>query len=398
MTVPISGLAFLALLLASGCSRVSEVLTLDPIDASDETANPEGGSVASSTIDAGDTHSCATLRGALYCWGANDSGQLGLGDQLGRELPARVGSLSDWEEVTTGAHHSCARRSDGSDLCFGADEIGQLGAGVGADSLEPTPVLLPSPSTRLVTESNHACALLRDGALWCWGENLEGELGQGDAPPFSSQLAAIRVGADQDWIAVDTGQGDTCGLRGMGDLFCWGRNSASQLGLGDGAPRQIRVATRSDEATYRRIQTGQDSTCGIRTDGTLHCWGANVFANLGTGDRSAHSSAVQIGDKQDWAELSLDTFHSCAIDLAQHLFCWGRNAEGQLGTGDTDDRLSPTQVSGEGFVTIAVGRFHTCALKADDSVWCSGANESGELGVGDTERRNTFTALVFPQK
>jgi len=71
--------------------------------------------------------------------------------------------------------------------------------------------------------------------------------------------------------------------------------------------------------------------------------------------------------------------------------------EGQLGLGDTDDRLSPTLVTGEGFVQVAVGRFHTCVLKADDSVWCTGANDAGELGLGDTNRRNLLGPVQFPR-
>ena len=383
---------------ASACSRVSEVLTTIPSDAAVDAA-PDAGDPALFTLsklDAGTTHSCASLRGALYCWGDNESGQLGLGDDVDQNQPTRVGARVDWEEVTTGANHSCARRADGALFCFGANEIGQLGNATGLASLEPAEVTLPTGVSHVVTEINHTCAISNDAALWCWGENLEGQLGQADIAPKISSFGPIAVGTSHDWIAVDTGQGDTCGLRAGGDLYCWGRNTGFQLGLGEGAPIQTRVVTRSGDASYRRVQTGQDYSCGIRLDGALACWGLNAFANLGTGDRSQTKVAIQIGDKQDWTELSVDTFHSCAIDSARHLFCWGRNAEGQLGTGDTDDRLSPTQVEGEDFAQIAVGRFHTCALKVDESVWCTGANDQGQLGTGDGDRRSTFTELTFP--
>lgn len=409
MTSRVALVSLWAVLGLANCSRVSEVLTPVPSEAgvpvrdaaSDAPSPPdaqtgEAGTLTTSSIDAGDQHSCATLRGALYCWGDNQRGQLGVGDTTARPSPTRVGSLGDWAEVTTGKNHSCARRSDGSAYCFGANDIGQLGTAPLAQSLEPRRVTLPSPAAHIVTEANHVCVITDLGALLGWGENLEGELGQGDAPPFVSQFPPVAIGTDQDWTAVDTGQGDTCGLRGSGDLYCWGRNTSAQLGLGDGALQQTRAPTLVGTTTYRRIQAGQDHSCGIRNDGALDCWGQNQFGNLGTGDRAAHSSAIQIGTKQDWQAISLDTFHSCAIDLAQHLYCWGRNVEGQLGTGDNDDRLSPSQVPGEGFVQVAVGRFHTCALKADDSVWCTGADESGELGLGTTDRTATFSQLSFP--
>jgi alpha-tubulin suppressor-like RCC1 family protein len=280
-------------------------------------------------------------------------------------------------------------------FCFGANEIGQLGNdAVAQSSASPVPVALAAAAAHVVSEANHVCVITQNAALYCWGENLEGEIGQGAA--LVSQLPPSPVGTDQDWIAVDTGQGHTCGLRGAGDLYCWGRNSDSELGLGDGVPLQIRIPTQVGAATYSAVQAGQNHSCAIQADGALYCWGQNDFGNLGTGDRLSRTSPTQIGDKLDWVALSLDTFHSCAIDAAEHLFCWGRNQEGQLGLGDTDDRLNPSQVPGEGFSHIAVGRFHTCALKGDDSVWCTGANDSGQLGLGDTERRSAFTEVASP--
>jgi hypothetical protein len=399
------------MLLSVGCSHVSEVLTptLEPTHAPDAaaagassfdaTAGAAGAGLAPQatppSLDAGTGQTCLTLRGALYCWGDNQRGQLGLGDTDPRSLPTRVGTLADWLEVTTGASHSCARRADGSVFCFGANEIGQLGNdAVAQSSSSPVPVALAAAAAHVVSEANHVCVITQNAALYCWGENLEGEIGQGAA--LVNQLPPSQVGTDQDWIAVDTGQGHTCGLRGAGDLYCWGRNSDSELGLGDGALGQIRIPTQVGATTYAAVQAGQNHSCAIQADGALYCWGGNDFGNLGTGDRLSRTSPTQIGDKLDWVALSLDTFHSCAIDAAEHLFCWGRNQEGQLGVGDTDDRLNPSQVPGERFSHIAVGRFHTCALKVDDSVWCTGANDSGQLGLGDTARRSAFTEVASP--
>jgi len=412
-------LASFALLLGA-CSRVSEVLTPIPdrldagtggaLDATAPDAEPdatapdaapdaplgEPGMLTTSSVDVGFAHSCATLRGVLYCWGDNARGQLGVGDNSARTLPTRVGALTDWEQAAAGSAHSCARRSDGSVYCFGANDIGQLGLAGSEQRLVPATVALPDAVSAIVSEVNHVCAIAINGALVCWGENLEGEIGQGDGPPFISQFAPTAVGTERDWTAVDTGQGDTCGLRGGGQLYCWGRNTSSQLGLGDGGPEQTRTPTRVGDATYSRIHAGQDHTCGIRTDGSLDCWGLNTYGFLGLGDRAARTSPTQVGSKRDWLEISLAVFHTCAVDAAQHLYCWGRNVEGQLGLGDTEDRLSPTLVAGEGFVQVAVGQFHTCALKADDSVWCTGADDSGQLGLGDTERRNSFSRVTFP--
>ena len=91
--------------------------------------------------------------------------------------------------------------------------------------------------------------------------------------------------------------------------------------------------------------------------------------------------------------MSLDTFHTCAVDSNADLWCWGRNIEGQLGLGDIEDRVLPTKVQSGGWEQVAVGRFYTCAKKLDQSLWCTGENSVGQLGVGDTARRNEFTRV-----
>ena len=78
-----------------------------------------------------DTHACAvTDDGALWCWGANDAGQLGLGDREARKQPTQL-ELSDVAEVEVGYERTCALRRDGVVWCWGSDEAGALGIGDG---------------------------------------------------------------------------------------------------------------------------------------------------------------------------------------------------------------------------------------------------------------------------
>jgi alpha-tubulin suppressor-like RCC1 family protein len=212
----------------------------------------------------------------------------------------------------------------------------------------------------------------------------------------------LPTGAGAKWGAVAAGQGQACGIQASGSLWCWGRNSDGELGLGPGAPIQVRTPTRvgSDE-TWVSLDLGQDATCAVKNDGTLWCWGADTFGKLGAPvdpDASPPRFVVptQMGSDADWAQVSVDVFHACAVKLGGTLWCWGRNAEGQLGVGDITDRATPTQVgSAAHWSSVSVGRFHTCAEEIDHSVWCTGENVAGQLGTGDTARRNTFTAVAL---
>jgi alpha-tubulin suppressor-like RCC1 family protein len=65
----------------------------------------------------------------IYCWGRNDSGQLGDGTTTSRPHAELVAGLhGPVTSLATGAHHSCAL-VDGIAWCWGANDRGQLGDG-----------------------------------------------------------------------------------------------------------------------------------------------------------------------------------------------------------------------------------------------------------------------------
>jgi hypothetical protein len=73
-------------------------------------------------------HSCAIDRqAALWCWGRNVEGQLGVGDRELRETPVLVGH--GYVGVAVGRFTTCAMGEDGSLSCTGGNDMGQLGTG-----------------------------------------------------------------------------------------------------------------------------------------------------------------------------------------------------------------------------------------------------------------------------
>ncbi|NWW56969.1 HERC5 ligase, partial [Ifrita kowaldi] len=81
-------------------------------------------------IAAGGAHSITvSLSGAVYSWGKNSFGQLGLGDTKDRDCPSYVGALEHWKTVfiSCGADHTAALSKEGLVCTFGAGGSGQLG-------------------------------------------------------------------------------------------------------------------------------------------------------------------------------------------------------------------------------------------------------------------------------
>jgi alpha-tubulin suppressor-like RCC1 family protein len=90
------------------------------------------------TVSAGPGHTCAVRRnGKLYCWGADFYGEIGDGAELPNTIrvssPARVGTFEDWATASVGETHSCGVRKNAKLYCWGGDDNGQVGDGNNPD-------------------------------------------------------------------------------------------------------------------------------------------------------------------------------------------------------------------------------------------------------------------------
>ncbi|MGB7538675.1 MAG: hypothetical protein WBM17_09065 [Anaerolineales bacterium] len=93
-------------------------------------------------VAVGWNHTCGITRnGGLLCWGWNYYGQLGDGTKASRSAPVEVYGLSQGvEALSVGWRHTCAVTDLGALKCWGANESGQLGDGTSLDSQAPQTV------------------------------------------------------------------------------------------------------------------------------------------------------------------------------------------------------------------------------------------------------------------
>jgi len=203
---------------------------------------PEGLTVAQ--VSAGGYHSCLLAGdGGVWCFGDNTYGQLGDGTNTPSNVPVQVSDFPGLvREICSGFDHNCAELTDGSVYCWGYGGDGQLGQG--SFSNTDTPVLAalaPDLALHLACGNDHTCAVLTTGAMACWGDNEDGGLGNGT---FSDSNVPVDViGLPGPVLAASAGNLHTCALLFSGEIFCWGGNTAGQLGLGDfedyTAPRSV---------------------------------------------------------------------------------------------------------------------------------------------------------------
>jgi alpha-tubulin suppressor-like RCC1 family protein len=69
-----------------------------------------------------------TAGGAAHCWSEDEVGALGIGSMLHRSEPAAVAGWLSFANLDAGSrHHTCGRATNGAVYCWGSDGAGQLG-------------------------------------------------------------------------------------------------------------------------------------------------------------------------------------------------------------------------------------------------------------------------------
>jgi alpha-tubulin suppressor-like RCC1 family protein len=206
-------------------------------------------------IALGENHACALLEGGdVRCWGASALGQLGYGNTASigdNEAPSQAGPVplgAKAKQIGVGGNHACALLEDGAVRCWGANGSGQLGNngvepvgdGETPDAGSPVDLGPGAKAVQIALGSNHTCALLEGGAVRCWGGNDVGQLGYGHRNNIGdnespASPAAVDVGAVGGAAVTQLAAGfnHTCALLDDDSVRCWGGNEFGQLGLGN---------------------------------------------------------------------------------------------------------------------------------------------------------------------
>lgn len=349
---------------------------------------------ALSSVAAGVHNTCAiAASGELFCWGDNTRGQVGVGNTDPQPLPVLV-DPGPWSSVAIGQFHVCGLKSDGSLWCWGGNARGQLGLDMSGDRSTPQQIASPTLEwSAIAAGTKHTCALTADARLYCWGRGTEGQLGLGDGLD-SRGPAQIDVGSEA-LRSVDLGGDHSCAIDARSKLWCWGENNLGQLGLGDLALRLEPVALDLGEDVHS-VAAGGDHTCALMTSGDVLCFGRNSDGQLGIddSDNDHHANPQTLAYSLTLDAVGLGSRHSCGLEGGA-LWCWGSGDLGQLGLGDQRRKFSPRKLdTAEDWLSVVGGRSHTCALRSDGSLYCWGSNDVGQLGVGPGTAERSLPASV----
>lgn len=251
------------------------------------------------TVTAGLNHTCGlTVDSLAYCWGRNLRGQLGVGvgDTTQRLIPVAVAGGLHFASLRAMAWHTCGVTGAGAAYCWGMNDSGQLGDGTQIFRYTPvavkgglTFVTVSTPADPDVSLSDggdgfHTCGLTSGGAAYCWGSNSSGQLGDG-----TTTQSLIPVAVVGPLFAEMSG---ACGRTGAGAAYCWGYNAHGEVGDGTTTQRLTPVPV-TGGLTFTALSGVHGHPCGLAA-GIMYCWGWNGVGALGDGTTTSRSSPTPV--------------------------------------------------------------------------------------------------------
>ena len=252
----------------------------------------------------GDHYAMLYNDGALYMWGDNEFGQLGIGR---------------W---------SCMENSI---LYNGIDDPNYLNTN--------DPIKIMDNVTDVSLDFAYSAAITQKGDLYMWGDNYCGQLGIGStdacySPTFVMEnIASVNVGYDRSAaITVD------------GDLYMWGENEYGELGIGStNTCYSPTFVMENVESVFIRSSW----TYAITEDGELYIWGENIYNN-GSDNNAPMAAELGVYENNDGEKLitvptkimdnvSNIVGNNAAITKDGSLCVWGNSEYDRLAINNGDE-------------------------------------------------------------
>ncbi|PNF22147.1 putative E3 ubiquitin-protein ligase HERC4 [Cryptotermes secundus] len=231
-------------------------------------------------ITCGQNHSLAlTQSGTLYAWGCNSCGQLGIGNKNGQPKPSVVSSLAGIPIafVACGGNHSFAVSRSGAVYGWGKNCFGQLGLSDDTDRLFPCQL----KTLRSIKVKYIACGedfsvfLTKDGGVFTCGAGMYGQLGHGST---SNEFLPRKVIELMGSVVTQI----SCGRRhalafvpSRGRVYAFGLGGAGQLGT-----KAIRSATTPQVVLGPWVSPGGVSVveAGIQSEHASKCMVKRIYS------------------------------------------------------------------------------------------------------------------------
>eukprot|EP00002_Diphylleia_rotans_P024124 TRINITY_DN4759_c0_g1_i3.p1 TRINITY_DN4759_c0_g1~~TRINITY_DN4759_c0_g1_i3.p1 ORF type:complete len:4638 (+),score=868.61 TRINITY_DN4759_c0_g1_i3:164-14077(+) len=356
--------------------------------------------------------------GELMTWGGGEFGQLGHDAAFAEFLPRNhLGFPCRVNAVACGSNHMIVRTEDNSLYSWGANQSGQLGLGDEVDRLMPTKIPFFENSELLLiacgTEYTFAFTQNSESSeyqTFSWGLNTNGQLGLGDlesksTPQLVEALTGIQV------VTLSCGSRHVAAVSDGGRLYVWGDNQDKQLGLDTG-----QQATQPTQHSFfsQQVLAVIDVSCGTShsaaiADGKVYVWGTGLKGQLGLGQATLIvetpqeldlTSYVDDSYAQRWIEneehepeapysarkVRCSQTMTVVLSKSGQIYTCGLNSSGQLGHGTSVEESFELglvrALESHIILDVVCGDAFVMVLRVDGAIFVWGNCDEGQLGLG----------------
>ncbi|MCL2603197.1 MAG: CAP domain-containing protein [Defluviitaleaceae bacterium] len=351
-------------------------------------------------------------QGTLWGWGANNTRQLGIGNNTVQRSPVLV--MENIKAVSAGQDFTLALSNDGYVYSWGNDSFGSLGRGVrpntaaGIQTFSDISVVMDNV-IHIAAGVNHALAVRSDGSLWAWGNNRLGQLGDGTN---TNRLHPFKI--MDNVISAAAGENFSVALTADGHVWTWG--DRRQLGDGSTVNRN-RPAAVLNQATA--IAAGRTGVLVLRNlcpwgtqvplQGQIWGWGQSLHGRNTSQDRAIHvnmtrgrysplapSQVVNPAHGQQpsygFTQIDAGSTNAAALRNDGSMWIWVdvSSPGNSLGDGTayySHAHATPAMIIDKDVTAVSVGGGYTLAIRSNGDLWSWGINSSGQLGDGTLHRR-----------
>uniref|UniRef100_UPI00358F5350 secretion-regulating guanine nucleotide exchange factor isoform X2 n=1 Tax=Myxine glutinosa TaxID=7769 RepID=UPI00358F5350 len=357
----------------------------------------------------------------LFAWGANKSGQLGLGHHNDQLLPCLV----QWQPVPQpavpavkaicgGGAHSALVTDSGDLYVCGQNSHGQLGLGHLEDVANFTrcPALPGCSVAKVACGWEFTLILTVDGQLFSCGSDSHGQLGLGTGSKSSSAHVSTPVKVLEHCLCdIAAGLRHSLAITWEGTVLQWGLGMLIRARRAGTVPSYLQASTPSailglpEDMKFVQVSAGAHHSAALSVEGKVFLWGDNSKGQILQADKAfvPHPMSPDLSFLEEKVSSMASGWSHIVVNTGTKVLAWGRGDYGQLGddglfcgTGEKalGARVKRT-ITGLCHVrAVACGSEHTLAI-AKHTVMSWGWNEHGMCGTGNETNVHVPRAVAF---